>query len=352
MEKKTKNLIIKEIWLKIKNFFVGMITGLSDIVPGFSGGTLINITGYISKIVNSWKQLLEFRLRSLKWWLNFAFGMVFVAGWAAGFLGISKYVAYFLDGEFKNNEFWQHFNDIPMSITWLFASFVFGSVFTFNKIENIKILKFNNNKYSHRELFSKQNFLSVSLILAGFLALMAIGLTIVIHKHGIPEQNHAHKYNRALTEKDYLKLLLAGFLSSFSLLLPGVSGSMILLLLGVYNLFFGVIVKNPFEHLGGIIVYGVAAVISIMIILTFLEKISTEHSRLMRLFSLGMLGASWIVILIVFRGSLIPSTILSWLLTMWFVVLGLLFNYLIFIYFKSLKNKQKYIKKESYELKH
>ncbi len=349
MNKKTKDSIKKEIWLKVKNFFVGILTGLSDIVPGFSGGTLINITGYISKIVDAWKYFLTFQLKKPKWWLNFAFGAIFVSGWATGFLWISKYIAYFLDGDFKHNSFWNHFDDIPMSITWFFAFFVFGSVFTFNKIEKIKILVFKNG-FNFKELFNKKNIVSVSLIIAGFIALIIIGLIIVIHKHGIPEQSQAHDHNHGLTGKEYTKLLIAGFASSFSLLLPGISGSMILLLLGIYNLFFGVVVKDPFDYLGGIIVYGAAAVLSIMVILTFLEKISKEQSRLMRLFSLGMLGASWIVILLVFRGSLLPTTFLSWILTIWLASLGLIFNYLIFLYFKNLQHKKRK-KEEHHEFK-
>ncbi len=348
MNPKNKTLLIRELWLKLKNFFVGIITGLSDIVPGFSGGTLINITGYISKIIDGWKHFVSFRIHTLKWWLNFAFGAVFVFGWAIGFLFISRYIAFFLDGEFKENRFWSHFTDIPVSITWFFAAFVLGSVFTFNKIEKIKILKFDNptNKFNWKEFFSKKNLVSFSLIVAGFTSLITIGLIIVFHKHGLPDQAKHHNSNfTQISTENYFKLLVAGFLSSFSLLLPGISGSMILLLLGIWSLFFGHITKHPLDYLGGIVVYGAAAVLSVALILTFLEKISPANSRLLRIFSLGMLGASWIVILLVYKGSLLPSTALSWGLTIIFISIGFLFNYLIYKYFKMIqKGKHRAIK--------
>ncbi len=337
-------LVRAEIWKKVKNIFVGIITGLSDIVPGFSGGTLINVTGYMSKIIESWHIFIKFKIHSWRWWVNFLFGFFFVIGWAIGFFELSSYIAYFLDGDYKNNAFWSKFNGIPIVITWFFAFFVLTSVYSFSKIENIKILNYDGEKRNFKSAFNKKTFKNFTPILVGFSVLLSIGIYLVVVKHGLPEPTK-HKGTASgdyvVSNLDYMKLCFAGFLSSFSLMLPGLSGSMILLLFGMYNNFFGHMIAHKWHYLGPLSLYMVSAVIGVILILTLFDKSNNKYSNIMRLFSLGMLLASWIVILMVTPFDLNPTGAGTWALTFLFIFIAGSFNYYIYYYYKRTSNKNK-----------
>jgi putative membrane protein len=190
-----------QLILGLKGFGMGM----ADIVPGVSGGTIALITGVYDDLIKSIssvnkdfiKLIFQFKIKEALSHLNFSFLLPLLIGIALAFITMSRVMHYFM------NEY--------SIFTWsLFFGLILASILFIGKtIKNIK--KFNN----------------ISLIGIGTI----IGFAIVSL---VPVD----------TPNSLPMVFIAGSIAICAMILPGISGSFILLILGKY-MYMTSALKNP-----------------------------------------------------------------------------------------------------------
>ena len=188
MERKSK--------LDIKLTLKGLAMGLAEIIPGVSGGTIAFITGIYEELINTIKGvnpsligvLRKDGLRAFWKALNGNFLLMLLAGMLIG-IGTGIFVIGYLL-EFYPAPLWAFF----------FGLIIASALYIGKQISEWKVL-------------------TVLLVIIGFV--IAFGITLVSPAEG---------------SSNYIFVFLSGMVAISALILPGISGSFILLLLGMYTI--------------------------------------------------------------------------------------------------------------------
>ena len=183
-----KNFFIK-FKEQIKNFLKGMGIGAACIVPGVSGGTLAVMFNIFDKMIEAINGLFKHFKKSFLFLLPIILGIVFAI--AALIIPINY-----------------AFDYIPFPIISMFAGFIIGSLPSlFKKIKG------------------KFNFVRIILAVVAFVLVIGINFIPGLGNYDVSEINFV----------TVIITLVMGFVASFALVVPGISGSMLLLILGFYN---------------------------------------------------------------------------------------------------------------------
>lgn len=175
----------------IKNILKGMVIGVANIIPGVSGGTMAVSMGIYDTLIHCVTHLFSEFKKSLKFLLPIFIG----AGIAL--VGLS-FVIEFL------------FANYPLPTNLLFIGLIVGGLPAIGK-------KVKGTRVSAGHIIACLAFFALVVGMA------ALGET---------EGNAA---DLSLTLISVVKLFFIGIIASATMIIPGVSGSMILLLLGYYN---------------------------------------------------------------------------------------------------------------------
>lgn len=178
----------------LSDYFKGMAMGAADVVPGVSGGTIAFITGILNPLLEG--------IRSIKPSL---FGVIRREGFKVAFMHINgRFLCTVLAGILTS------IFTFAKLISWLLTnhpiplwSFFFGLIL-FSVIHMLKQV-------------SAYNLSRVVLFIAG--VIFAWFITVL---------------NPVELEVSYLNFFIAGCIAICAMILPGISGSFILLLLGLY----------------------------------------------------------------------------------------------------------------------
>ncbi len=174
----------------------GVTLGVSAAIPGLSGGTIAVAEGCYDPLISSISSLRKKFKSSFLFLLPYILGLLL--GALAAFIGIKKGYAV-----------------APFSLTGLFAGMVAGSL----PVALSELKKGNNGR---------QIALFVACFLFCFLLAAALGIVTALCDIDL-----------AAFLKDrvwwmYIFVPLAGFLAAFAFIIPGISGSMTLMILGLY----------------------------------------------------------------------------------------------------------------------
>lgn len=181
---------MKHLWLYLK----GLAMGSADVVPGVSGGTIAFITGIYTELLDSIKSVnlqtlvLLFKKGPKVAWkaANGTFLATLLAGILTAILTLAKLIHYLLD---------QH-----AVLLW---SFFFGLILA-------------SSLHMAKQIKQWQSLTLASLLIGVFIAaFISIASPTSI-------------------EANYLNIFLAGSIAICAMILPGISGSFILLLMGLY----------------------------------------------------------------------------------------------------------------------
>ena len=172
----------------------GLAIGVSFIIPGVSGGTMAVILGIYDKIINSVNLLTKKFVTSIKILLPIVLGAV-----------LAILICWY--------PFKLAFEHIMLVMVSLFAGFIAGGMpGIFDEVRNIKI------KPVH----------IIVLIIAVILS-VSLGVLSVVLELNIQSLYDSRPWWL------YILILLAGIISAFALVVPGISGSMIMMVLGFYT---------------------------------------------------------------------------------------------------------------------
>lgn len=286
---------------KLPLFFRGFAMGMADIVPGVSGGTIALVTGIYHELVGSiakvnkeaLRLLFKFQIRELFIHMNASFLIPLVLGIFSAVILMSRVMHFFMS-EYS-------------VYTWsLFFGLIIASVIYVSKhIPNIKSAK------------------SLSLLgLGTIIGYAAVSLIPV----STPDTN--------------LVLFGSGAIAICAMILPGISGSFILLILGKYLTITSAL-KNPFDEgsLSMIIVFSLGCLFGLLIFSKFLNFLLRNYygatMSVLTGFMVGSLKKIWpwktVVNQTVIRGkthvleeaSYLPSSLNSELfLALFFMMVG------------------------------
>ncbi len=225
----SKDELDKEIgWKNYKelllNMLFGFFMGISDGIPGYSGGTTLSIIGFYQKLVHHTKNIFKPEVKGT-WWKYLLWFLPFLIVWI-GFLILMMYIVSEVS---KANQ--------GVVLVFLFGSFAIFSIPFFILTNKDKLPNFVSQKGGFKKFNEeKGNTLNLVLMIVGFLVLLTVSLVVRFAFNGVSFLN---RDENALIDTSgntsvIFQYLLSGLLAGFFILVPGVSGGLMLYLTNVY----------------------------------------------------------------------------------------------------------------------
>ena len=238
------------------NYFIkGIAIGIANIIPGVSGGTIALITGIFERLINAIK---AFDIKAAKFlvsgnWKEFAaktdfyFLLTLFIGVGAAIIALARLFEFL-------------FQNYPVYIWAYFFGLVLASIYYVGKtVEKWKIS------------------VIISLVVG---TAFALGLSLI---------------NPATANSNFLYLILCGVVAICSMILPGLSGSFVLILMGNYQLIAIDAINN--HNFGVIIPVGIGAIAGLIafshVLSWVLKRYKDQTIAMLTGFIFGSLSILW-----------------------------------------------------------
>ena len=178
----------------LKIFINGLAFGITQIIPGISGGTIAIILGFYNRIIESVNNFNKDRRGHLKFLVPFLLGVAF------GIIAFSSLINYLL-------------TNFSLPLMGFFIGMIVG------------IIPLIYKKAAESKLRARQ----LALII------MSVALLIIISHFRVPPAADPEYIISTMGVPFMLFLFFAGLTAAAGLITPGISGSFILLIFGVYH---------------------------------------------------------------------------------------------------------------------
>ncbi|HCT1771048.1 TPA: DUF368 domain-containing protein [Staphylococcus aureus] len=261
------------------NILKGFAMGTSDLVPGVSGGTIALLLGIYNQFIASISGIF-----SRRFWPSFTFLIPIIIGMLLAMGSLSNLFNYLLS---------QH--HIPTM--FFFGGLIIGIV--------PYLLKISNYKTS----FTTKHYM---MVIAG----IAILIVITLMNNG---DKHAGE-TLTLSTSLIIKYFIAGMCASSAMLLPGISGSFMLLVFGVYGtvmLAISEVVKLNFAGLPILLAVGFGVLSGFIISSKIIQYFLTHHKLMTFALIIGFVVGS---LFAVFPG--LPTNIVMWFVSLVVFIIG------------------------------
>ena len=301
---------VKSASCKVKSFFMdilrGIAIGIAFIIPGFSGGSIAAILGIYEKLIGAIADIFSDFKNSIKTLFPIGLGMV---------IGIISLL-------------------FPLS--WALESFPIPTVSLFVGLAIGGMPSINDNVRGKRITYKNLIAMIIPAVIVLAISFMPIG---------------ADKNLTSLSFGGYALLFLIGILGSSALVVPGISGSMLLLILGYYNPIVNLVTDHLLlgKDIGiSILVLGITAIgiavgfIGISAIMKFLLK---NYPRATYFAIIGFIAGSipTIYVSTVKEAGMtlktLPSSPLHWITCVLLLAVGFLISYTLVIYSRKYAKK-------------
>ncbi|MFD2760104.1 DUF368 domain-containing protein [Lentibacillus juripiscarius] len=175
-----------------KNIYRGILMGTSDVIPGVSGGTIAVLLGIYDRLIASINGLL-----SKDWKKQLGFLIPLGTGIVIAIFSLSNLIQWLFD----------HY---PKPLQFFFLGLILG------------ILPYLFHQADAKNSFKTKHvlLLLIGTAIVGSMAFLSAGEGTAIEDK---------------TLSTYILLLSSGFIASSAMILPGISGSLILMIIGVYQ---------------------------------------------------------------------------------------------------------------------
>lgn len=246
------------------NIFHGMMMAIADSVPGVSGGTIAFILGFYDKFIDNLHEFFEGEMG--KRWDSFKYLFNLGLGWVFGLL----LSIFFLSELFQKKIYFM--SSVFLGLTLMSLPFLIQS--------EKKILRENKEDFY---------FIFIGIILVVFLVYFR-GKSRLIGDFDLINPNIF----------DYIYLFVAGAFAISAMVLPGISGSSILLIAGVYIPIveaLGEVMRFNFEKILPILVMSFGIIFGIFMSIRIIrEKMRKNRDKMIYLI-LGMIVGSLFAII-------------------------------------------------------
>jgi len=245
MEKFTDNLLL---------YIKGLAMGAADVVPGVSGGTIAFVTGIYIELINTIKSLNLRALQTLKsegigaaWrFINGRFIVILLAGILTSLFSLAQVMQYLLV---------EH----PLPLWSFFTGLIVASV--------VYLMRQNPLRSTYEKL------------------IFFVGIGIAYGISTAPP---------VVLEGTVVTMFLAGSIALCAMILPGISGSFILVLLGLYPVFIGAIANLQIDILAAFALGGIIGLMLFSRLLSWLlARFETLVIATMCGFLMGSLSIIW-----------------------------------------------------------
>ncbi|MDA9569847.1 DUF368 domain-containing protein [Porticoccaceae bacterium] len=235
-------------------FLRGVAMGAVDLVPGISAGTIAFVTGIYEELIHSIKSFNIDALKTLKnqgfvaaWQhINGEFLLILLSGILFSLFSLAGLMRYFLEV-------------FPLQLWSFFIGLIIASV--------IYLLR------QHRP----QKLFEFALLGVGIVVAYSLSISSAVSVEGT-----------------YLSLFLAGSIALCAMILPGISGSFILVLLGLYPVFINALVNVELDFL---LTFAAGGVIGLMLFSRLLSWLLDHYKNAviatMCGFLIGSLSILW-----------------------------------------------------------
>ncbi len=185
-------------------FLKGIIMGIANIIPGVSGGTLAVSLNIFDTLINSINNVFKDLKGSLKFLIPLFLGMGF------GIVFFSSAIEYGL-------------TNYAFSTTMLFVGLIVGSIpLIYGKA-------------------TEKGYGIVDYVIA---VIVFLGLCFLATQSEVSDNNTEYTVNLAF----FIRFFVIGMIASSAMIIPGISGSFILMVLGAYNIII-ISVSNLTDYL-------------------------------------------------------------------------------------------------------
>lgn len=187
----------------VQLLFIGIAIGMANVIPGVSGSTMAVVFNIYDRFVNAItvniKKLIE----------NRRFVIPVVGGMALGVLLFSKLITIL-------------YENFPVQTDYFFTGLIIGSI--------PMLFSFMTKKQDGQKFTAKKTISVVICALAGFAVLIGFGLLG-------SDVDTAKEISKSLPQWTFplaLHIFAAGFVGAIAMIIPGISGSLLMLIMGVY----------------------------------------------------------------------------------------------------------------------
>lgn len=249
----------------IKKLLQGMVVGIANIIPGVSGGTMMVAMGLYDKLIHAITHLKSEFKSSLKLLIPIFLGA------AVAIVALSRLFEFLLE-------------NYPIPTNFAFCGLIAGSLpFIFKKV--------------------KGHTVTIGKIIP-FLIFFAVVILMAVM--GETSGNDA---DVSLNFVNLVKLLMVGIIAAATMVVPGVSGSMMLMLLGYYdtilrtiNKFIDALIALDVDAIlvqcGVLVPFGIGVVLGIFLIAKLIEFIFSRAEIHAYYAIIGLIIASPVAILL------------------------------------------------------
>ncbi|PKI06251.1 DUF368 domain-containing protein [Staphylococcus xylosus] len=270
--------------IKWSNLWKGFAMGTTDLVPGVSGGTIALLLGIYDDFIRSISGIFSKRFwESLKFLIPIGLGMVIAIG------VLSKLINYLLST-----------HTVP---TMFFFIGLIGGIIPYL----LKTSKF------------KQTFSTLHYIL------LVLGIVIIVV---ITLLNNGDKHageTLTLNSGLVIKYFIAGVCASSAMLLPGISGSFMLLVFGVYGTVMFAIsefMSLNFAAIPILLTVGFGVICGFLFSSKLIQYLLSYYTFLTYALIIGFVVGS---LYAVFPG--LPGTFITWIISIITLILGFIISY-------------------------
>lgn len=187
----------------VQLLFIGIAIGMANVIPGVSGSTMAVVFNIYDRFVNAItvniKKLIE----------NRRFVIPVVGGMALGVLLFSKLITVL-------------YENFPVQTDYFFTGLIIGSI--------PMLFSFMTKKQDGQKFTAKKTISVVICALAGFAVLIGFGLLG-------SDVDTAKEISKSLPQWTFplaLHIFAAGCVGAIAMIIPGISGSLLMLIMGVY----------------------------------------------------------------------------------------------------------------------
>ena len=275
----------------IKLFLNGVFMGIADAMPGISGGTIALLVGIYEELIKSISGLKISLFSELKnngfnsFWkkLNGNFLLVLSLGIGISLISFVKISAFLLE-------------NYPLFIWSFFLGLIFATIYVIYKMIN---------QWSIINFF----FLIISIIISILFSLYNSSFLI-----------------SETTEISLLYILISGIIASSAMILPGISGSLILVILGVY----AYLIKS-LDNLEFIVIFTfvLGAIIGLLGFSRILKYLFNNHRDVTYTIMLGLVIGSILTVWFEMESISTELSKLNLLLSVSFMILGFIIVFLL-----------------------
>lgn len=234
----------------------GTLIGVANVVPGLSGGTIAVVLGVYDKLINALKDLFDHPWQTIKAIWGLIIGIII--GIAVSVLAVVHLLALF-----------------PLPMTFLFIGMIVGAL--------PSIYEETNHQKKTRFDYSMLILMALVIILMPFLPENDLGATLSVQTIVI--------------------LFIVGVIAASTMVIPGISGSMILIAIGYYFYItesLGEFITHFFQwnwplmasELVFLIPFGLGVLVGIVLIARLISKLLKTHRKTVYCAIVGLLIAS------------------------------------------------------------